>query len=74
MEVIFLSLYRFFNSRRFLFLAFVVLVVLVGLYYASKMNLEEDISKSMPGENDQIALGDQQFKTDQQADHPGFFA
>ena len=29
---------------------------MVGLYYASKMNLEEDISKSMPGENDQISL------------------
>jgi hypothetical protein len=56
MEVIFLTLYRFFNSRRFLFLAFVILVVLVALYYASKMNLEEDISKTMPGENDQIAL------------------
>ncbi len=56
MEVVFLSLYRFFNSRRFLFLAFVVLVFLAGLYYASNIHLEEDISKSMPGENDQIAL------------------
>jgi uncharacterized protein len=56
MEVIFLTLYRFFNSRRLLFLAFVLVVVLVALYYASKMNLEEDISKSLQGQNDQIAL------------------
>ncbi len=56
MEVIFLTLYRFFNSRRSLFLAFVAVVVLVGIYLASQLNLEEDISKSMPGENDQIAL------------------
>ena len=56
MEIIFLTLYRFFNSRRFLFVASVLLVVLVALYYASKITLEEDISKSMPGENDQIAL------------------
>jgi 1-acyl-sn-glycerol-3-phosphate acyltransferase len=56
MEVIFLTLYRFFNSRRSLFFAFVLLVVLTGLYFASKMHLEEDISKSMPGKNDQIAL------------------
>ncbi len=56
MEVILLALYRFFNSRRFLFFAFVGLVVLIALYFASKITLEEDISKSMPGDNDQIAL------------------
>ncbi len=56
MEVIFLTLYRFFNSKRLLFFVFVLLVVLTGIYFASRMTLEEDISKSMPGENDEIAL------------------
>ncbi len=56
MEVIFLTLYRFFKSRRILFFAFVLLVVLVALYFAGRLKLEEDISRSMPGENDQIAM------------------
>ena len=56
MEVIFIALYRYFSSRRFLFIVLVLGFVLVALYFASGIKLEEDISKSMPGENDQIAL------------------
>jgi len=33
-----------------------MLLILIGIYFASKLDLEEDISRSMPGENDQIAL------------------
>jgi uncharacterized protein len=56
MEGIFLSLYKFFRRRRIVFLSILFLCGFFAAYYASRIALVEDISGSIPGENDQIAF------------------
>ena len=48
MERLFLFLYDFFNKQRLIFIIFVVGISAASLYYASKIKLEEDITKFIP--------------------------
>ena len=56
MEGIFLTLYRIFSRKQRLFFSVFIIAGFVAAYFASGITFEEDISKSMPGENDQVAL------------------
>jgi uncharacterized protein len=54
MERIFISLYRALSKHKLIFFTGVILAGIAVAYYASKIRFEEDISKSIPGENEQI--------------------
>ena len=56
MEGLFLTFYKFFRNRRFLFTTLVIIVVLVAIFLDSRIILEEDISKTLPGENDKTSM------------------
>jgi 1-acyl-sn-glycerol-3-phosphate acyltransferase len=56
MQSFFLLLYRSFNKKRILFFSMVIIGGFIAAYLASRITLEEDISKSMPGESDKISL------------------
>jgi 1-acyl-sn-glycerol-3-phosphate acyltransferase len=56
MEGLFLAFYTFFRNRRILFAILVILVPITGIFLGSRMILEEDISKTLPGENDKSAM------------------
>jgi uncharacterized protein len=55
MDIIFLHIYNFFKKRRLHLLVFVLLFTAIAAILASHIRLEEDISKSMPGENERVA-------------------
>lgn len=46
----------YFRNRRILFAAILIIVVLVAIFLESKIILEEDISKTLPGENDKTSM------------------
>ena len=48
MERLFLFLYDFFNKQRLIFIIFVVGISAASVFYASKIRLEEDITKFIP--------------------------
>jgi uncharacterized protein len=52
----FLLIYKLLKNRRILFFSAVFVSGLVIVFLASKINLEEDISKSIPGENDKTGF------------------
>jgi 1-acyl-sn-glycerol-3-phosphate acyltransferase len=54
MENIVLLIYNFFRKRKLLFFTIVFLIAAAITLIASKIKFEEDISKSVPGENDHI--------------------
>jgi len=56
MEGLFLLLYKFFKVRRFTFFSLIIAGGIFAVYFASRITLEENISKSIPGENDEIAM------------------
>lgn len=56
MEGLFLSLYKFLHGRRLVFLALIVLTGFFTTYFAARITLEEDISKSIPGEDGQVGF------------------
>jgi uncharacterized protein len=56
MQNFFLLLFRFFDKKRFAFFSFVIAGGILAAWIASRIKLEEDISKSIPGENDKISL------------------
>ncbi len=56
MQSFFLLLYRYFKNHRIVFFVLVLAGGIVSAIMASRITLEEDISKSMPGENDRINL------------------
>ena len=51
MEGFFLFLYNFFRNRLLLFFSLVLISISIAAFLASRITLEEDISKAMPGEN-----------------------
>ena len=55
MESFFLLIYNFFKNRIFLFYSLVIVLLLVIAFLASRIKLEEDISKSVPGETDKAS-------------------
>jgi uncharacterized protein len=52
----FLLLYNFFRNNRILFSVIIIVSGFVLAFLAFQIKLEEDISKSLPGENDETAL------------------
>jgi uncharacterized protein len=56
MKGLFLVFYTFFRNRRILFTVLVIIVALAAIYLDSKIILEEDISKTIPGENDKTSM------------------
>jgi predicted exporter len=52
----FLFIYNFFRDRRILFFVIVAVTVIIAILLASRIKLEEDISKMVPGENDNTEL------------------
>jgi uncharacterized protein len=56
MEGLFLAFYTFFRDRRILFAGLVAIVAITGIYLGSRMILEEDISKTLPGVNDRSTM------------------
>jgi 1-acyl-sn-glycerol-3-phosphate acyltransferase len=56
MERLFLAFYSFFRARRILFSTLVIFVVLAAIFVDSRLILEEDISKTLPGENDKTSI------------------
>ncbi len=52
MEGLFLGFYNFFRNKRILFSAIVISVAIAALILDSRITLDEDISKTIPGEND----------------------
>lgn len=55
MEGFSLFIYAFFKDRRILFFTIVIITVLAATFLASKITFEEDISKTLPGENDKVS-------------------
>jgi 1-acyl-sn-glycerol-3-phosphate acyltransferase len=55
MNGFFLLLYRFFSKNRIIFFSLIIIGGFITAYLASRITLEEDISKAVPGENDKIA-------------------
>lgn len=49
MEGLFLFLYDYFRSRRFLFFAIVTAILLTAFFFASRIRFEEDIAKMISG-------------------------
>jgi uncharacterized protein len=56
MEGLFLAFYAFFRNRRFLFITFLIVIVFASVYLGSRIILEEDISKTLPGGNDKTSM------------------
>lgn len=56
MESFFLSVYNIFKNKKILFFSIVLISVVALAFLASKIKLEEDISKSVSFENDKAAL------------------
>jgi 1-acyl-sn-glycerol-3-phosphate acyltransferase len=56
MEAFFLFIYNFFRNRKFLFFTIISLSGIVLAFLASRIKLEEDISKSVSFENDKATL------------------
>lgn len=56
MEKLFLELYSVFRNKKILFSAIVFFVILTAIILDFRITLEEDISKTLPGENDRITL------------------
>ena len=56
MERLFLAFYTFFRNRRILFATIVIIVALFAVFLDSKIILEEDISKTLPGQNDKTSM------------------
>ena len=63
MATFFIIIYRFFQKNRLLLLLFFVAIMLVALYFASKISIEEDISKATPGEDERLNLVLKNLKT-----------
>ena len=63
MATLFINIYRFFQKNRLLLLLFFVAIMLVALYFASKISIEEDISKATPGEDAKLNLVLKNLKT-----------
>ena len=56
MEGLFQAFYTFFRNRRILFATLVIIVALAAIFLDSRIILEEDISKTLPGENDKTSM------------------
>jgi 1-acyl-sn-glycerol-3-phosphate acyltransferase len=56
MEAFFLFIYNFFRNRKFLFFTIILLSGIVLAFLATRIKLEEDISKSVSFENDKATL------------------
>lgn len=55
MDKFFIFLFRLFRRRNILFPAVIIVILLLTAFLASRTELEEDISKSVPGANNQTA-------------------
>jgi 1-acyl-sn-glycerol-3-phosphate acyltransferase len=56
MEGIFITLYRYFRNRRLVFFSILILFGFTAAFIASRISFEEDISNSVPGDNEQTAF------------------
>ena len=56
MEGLFQAFYTFFRNRRILFATLVIIVALAAIFLDSRIILEEDISKTLPGQNDKTSM------------------
>lgn len=63
MATFFIIIYRFFQKNKLLLLLFFTTIMLAALYFASKISIEEDISKATPGEDARLNLVLKNLKT-----------